>query len=250
MKRIIVLMLLVIQSAFAADLNPNFKAGNEFYHKEKYAEAVRAYEAVLAGGLQSPELHFNLANAYYKLNKIAPAVYHYEKALLLCPHDKDYKINLAFAQKMMIDEVRQDQRVGFAKAVSDFTGILGYNGWAWVAVAFSFLFFAGFAGYYLSGRTLFKRIFFVSMSVFLLAICVSLAAAFSARTIYRSERPAIVFAATAAVKSEPKTSSADGFILHEGTKVFVLEEMDSWKKIALADGTDGWIEKSAIKELK
>jgi len=29
-----------------------------------------------------------------------------------------------------------------------------------------------------------------------------------------------------------------------------LETLDNWKKIELSDGTDGWIEGTAIKELK
>jgi len=39
-------------------------------------------------------------------------------------------------------------------------------------------------------------------------------------------------------------------VLHEGTKVFVLETLDNWKKIQLTDKTQGWIEKDAIRELK
>jgi SH3-like domain-containing protein len=39
-------------------------------------------------------------------------------------------------------------------------------------------------------------------------------------------------------------------MLHEGTKVFVLETLNNWKKIQLTDGTEGWIDSNAIKELK
>lgn len=253
MKKILILTLLTVQSVFAldvVDLNATFKKGNDLYHKDKFAEAAKEYEAVLAAGLQSPELHFNLANSYYKLNEIGPAIFHYEKALMLCPHDKDIKSNLAFAQRMMVDEVREDQRVGFQKIVADFTSWFSYNGWAKVAVLMAFLFFAGFVGYYLSSRTLYKRIFFTSMSLVLIGLCVSIASAFAARTLYETERPAIVFQAISGVKAEPKVTAADAFVLHEGTKVYVLEELDNYKKVALADGTDGWIEKSAIKELK
>ncbi|MBP6755636.1 MAG: BatE protein, partial [Bacteroidia bacterium] len=38
--------------------------------------------------------------------------------------------------------------------------------------------------------------------------------------------------------------------LHEGTKVFVLETLGKWKKIQLTDGTEGWIESPAIREVK
>jgi SH3-like domain-containing protein len=53
-----------------------------------------------------------------------------------------------------------------------------------------------------------------------------------------------------AVKAEPKAESSDAFTLHEGTKVEVMENLDNWRRIALPDGTDGWIMESSIKELK
>jgi len=45
-------------------------------------------------------------------------------------------------------------------------------------------------------------------------------------------------------------NSEDAFVLHEGTMVSVTEEVDNWKKIELADDSVGWIESSAIKEVK
>ena len=65
-----------------------------------------------------------------------------------------------------------------------------------------------------------------------------------------NERPAIVFAETASVKSEPKSAATAAFVLHEGTKVYILESIANWKKVELTDETSGWIEDSAIKEIK
>ena len=67
---------------------------------------------------------------------------------------------------------------------------------------------------------------------------------------FENEKPAIVFDEMVLVKSEPQRASNTVFTLHEGTKVFILETLDSWKKIQLTDGTEGWIEKTAIKEVK
>lgn len=249
-KAFLILLMLLPWTVVWAGPYEAFEAGNEHYHKENYAQAIAEYQKVLKSGQQSSDLHFNLANAYYKLNKVGPAIFHYEKAIMLCPHDRDYKTNLAFAQKMMIDEVRPDRRVGLEKAIAGFTGALSYNGWAVAAVLCSVLLFAGFAAYYFSRRAFYKRLFFVSMLIFAFGIAVTLGSAYAARSIYQTEKPAIVFAAVASVKSEPKANSADAFVLHEGTKVFILEELGNWSKIMLADGTDGWMEKSTFKQLK
>jgi SH3-like domain-containing protein len=45
-------------------------------------------------------------------------------------------------------------------------------------------------------------------------------------------------------------NSPEATVLHEGTKVFILESIANWKKVELTDETIGWIEESAIKEIK
>jgi SH3-like domain-containing protein len=64
-----------------------------------------------------------------------------------------------------------------------------------------------------------------------------------------NEKPAIVFAEKVEVKSEPKPTSQNAFVLHEGTKVYILESIANWKKIQLSDETTGWIDSESIKEL-
>jgi SH3-like domain-containing protein len=84
----------------------------------------------------------------------------------------------------------------------------------------------------------------------ILLLLVSVSAAISEKNHYEREKPAIVFAEMVLVKSEPQKASNTVFTLHEGTKVFVLETLDNWKKIQLTDGTEGWIDKSAVREVK
>jgi uncharacterized protein YgiM (DUF1202 family) len=88
------------------------------------------------------------------------------------------------------------------------------------------------------------------MFVLISLLLVSVSAAISEKNHYESEKPAIVFAEMVLVKSEPQKASNTVFTLHEGTKVFVLETLDNWKKIQLTDGTEGWIDKSAVREVK
>lgn len=248
MKKKLLYFLLLFASLLSAQ--NGFEKGNALYRKEQYAEAAAAYENVLKTKKHSAELYFNLGNAYYKLNKVAPAIYNYEKALLLAPNDQDIKTNLKFAHKMMIDEVKEVPKVGFRKIVADFTSVFSYNGWAWLAVSCAVGFLLFFCGYYFSATTLVKRLFFFGMIVLAVVILLSIFAAIFEKGRYESERPAIVFAAAAPVKGEPKSSAAEEVVLHEGTKVFVLESLDNWRKVELPDGATGWMESSAIKEVK
>jgi tetratricopeptide (TPR) repeat protein len=247
MKKLLILFLLTTQFFFAQS---SFEKGNDLYQKGKYEQAISEYESVLASKKHSAELYFNLGNCYYKLNKVAPAIYNYEKALVLNPDDAEITNNLKFAQKLQIDEIKVVPQVGFSKMVHDFTSIFHYNTWAWISVGLATLFLIFFIGYYFSQTALSKRVFFFGMFVLLFLILISVSSAISEKNHYESEKPAIVFAEMVLVKSEPQRASNTVFTLHEGTKVFILETLGSWKKIQLTDGTEGWIEKTAIKEVK
>jgi tetratricopeptide (TPR) repeat protein len=247
MKQILYILLLTTQVFFAQS---GFEKGNELYKNGKYDQAVEAYENVLKENKQSAELYFNLGNSYYKLNKVAPSIYNYEKALVLNPNDSESANNLKFAQKRTIDEIKVVPKVGFGKLLRDFTGIYHYNTWAWISVVLATSFLLLFVGYYFSETTLSKRIFFFGMFVFIFLILISVSSAIFEKSHFDNEKPAIVFAEITEVRAEPQKASAATIVLHEGTKVYVQEKVDSWKKIQLTDGTEGWIESSAIKEVK
>jgi tetratricopeptide (TPR) repeat protein len=246
MKKFIIILILIFQLSSAQTA---FEKGNQLYQKENYTEAINSYESILASGEHSADLYFNIGNCYYKLHKVAPAVYNYEKALQLNPNDDEIKTNLDFARKMTIDDIKVVPKVGFSKLIEDFTSSYHYDTWAWIAVVFAFLLLVFFAGYYLSGTAFKKRIFFSGMFFIFLGIVLSVSSGIYEKNRIASEKPAIIFAETASVKGEPKANGPETILLHEGTKVYVLESIANWKKIQLTDESTGWINEDAIKEL-
>ena len=66
---------------------------------------------------------------------------------------------------------------------------------------------------------------------------------------YSKKQPAIIFASQIEVKTEPSMGSNSAFILHEGTKVEITAKDGNWFRIAIADGKDGWIPASDLKQL-
>jgi len=248
MKNLLYILLVLTTQVFFAQ--SEFDKANELYRKDKFEAAIKDYESILKTKKQSAELYFNLGNCYYKMNKVAPAIYNYEKALLLNPNDKAIQNNLKFAQKMQIDEIKEKPKVGFHKMIIDFTATYHYDTWAWIAVALSAVFLLLFLGFYFSPITFVKRTFFTLMFFTLVGIALSTASGITERNAYRNDHPAIVFAEIVAVKAEPKADSQDAFLLHEGTKVTVVERLDNWRKVTLANETEGWVDQSAIKEVK
>ena len=250
-NKIILFLLFLVSFANASEsIDATFKKANDLYNKGNYEQAVQSFESIVNQGNESADLYFNIANCYYKLGKVAPSIYNYEKALLLNPNDEAIQTNLHFAQKMAIDDIKVVPEVGFSKLAYNFTSMLSYEAWAWTSVTCAIAFLLFFIGYYFSSYTNIKRTFFVGMFVLLGVLLVSILSAYLQKRFDTNIRPAIVFAESTFVKAEPKNSAENAFELHEGTKVYVKEELDNWKRIQLTDKTEGWIKKEAIKELK
>ena len=111
------------------------------------------------------------------------------------------------------------------------------------------LFALSFIIYYFGKTTALKRGFFTTSFVALGLGLLSLALAFQAQSNEKNKQFAIVFSAEAEIKSEPNLASEEAFVLHEGTKVRVLETEGDWQMIRLADGKEGWIPATDIKIL-
>ena len=248
MKHLVYTFLLLAQVVLA---QKGFETGNALYKKGQYEQAIKAYETVIEKDKkESADLYFNLANCYYKLNQVAPSIYNYEKALVLHPNDTEIQNNLKFAKKKTIDEIKIVPKVGFEKWIHNFTASFHYDTWAWLSVGFSFLFFAFFLGYYFVQTSIYKRTFFISMCVSVLLLLISFGTAYFEQKLFNADRPAIIFAAITEIKSEPQAASPATIMLHEGTKVYVQESLDRWRKVQLTDGTEGWLLANDIKEVK
>jgi len=249
MKKIILIALLIFSGNLFAQVDSLFVEANKLYQNEEYSDALEIYKEIEENKVVSDKLFYNIANANYKLNKVAPAIYYYEKALLVNPNNVDAKFNLRFAKQMAIDNIEPLPKTFSQKFSENFIQKLTYNTWAWLAVSFSLLFAVLFLLYHFSYSSAYKRFYFVSSIVSAFLVFVTIIFAYQNYNTVKTDKPAIVFAQQTDVKSAPTMSSAISFELHEGTKVQILESLDSWKKIKIADGKIGWIVADDLKEL-
>ena len=251
MKKILIISFLLFSNFLLAQ-GPDslFVKANKLYQNEKYDEALNLYNEIDQAGLQSDLLYYNIANAYYKLNKVASAIYYYEKALLLNPTNDDARFNLGFAKRMAIDNIEPLPNTFSQKINENLILKLAYNTWAWVAVGLSFLFAILFLLYHFSYNSLNKRIYFITGNISALLAIVTIAFAYQNYNYVSTHIDAIIFAQQTDVKSAPTKSSEINFELHEGTKVEVLESLDNWKKIKIADGRIGWLIADDLKVLQ
>ena len=249
MKNIVYILILFFFGSISAQNEKVFDQANALYNEGKFAEAIDRYEVILETDKHSAELYYNIANAHYKLNNIAPSIYYFEKALALKPNDKDIKNNLAFANNMRIDAIDNLPEVGLSRFIKKAINSLTYNAWAKVSVALIMVFVLFYLLYYFTFQTGKKRFYFVSSTFSIVLAFIALTFTFYNYDSTKKNIPAIVFAQESQVKSEPNLRSDEAFVLHEGTKVQVLDTVNNWKKIKLSDGKTGWIPNEDIKLL-
>lgn len=242
-------IFLFIQSSLIAQNTSSFEAANDLYNNGDYQEAINKYESIIATDQHSAELYYNLGNAHYKLNNVAPSIYYYEKALQLKPNDKEVLNNIAYAKNMTIDAIQDVPKLGLSRFYNSLINILTFDTWAKLSVGFMIAFIILFLVYYFGLRTTLKRLSFVSGFVFLVLSIISLALAFQKQALDNKNNPAIVFSQESEVKTAPNLGAEDAFVLHEGTKVMVLDAVNNWKKIKISDGKTGWIISADIKLL-
>ena len=242
-------MLFVAQGVFAQSAEDLFVKANDEYKLEKYNEAIKTYGEIEALGLVSSELYYNLGNCYYKLNKVAPSIYNYEKALLLNPLNEDAQNNLVFAKRLTIDNIEELPKSVFQKIDESFVKKLSYNEWSIVSVLLSIVGAVLFLLFYFSYTPSKKRLFFVTSVLSFLLLILSSVFAIKEFSYSKTNLKAIVFSQQTEIKNAPTSNSEIVFTLHEGTEVDVLDTVDNWKKIRIADGKIGWVLSEKIKLL-
>ncbi len=249
MKRLLYIFLFVTSSTFTQSNTEIFNIANELYKNENYIEAIEKYKKIESSGYISSELYYNLGNSYYKLNKVGPSIYYYEKALLLNPTNEDVKNNLVFAKRLALDNIEELPTTVFQKFNKKYLQQLSYNKWAMISVLFCFLGCMFFLFFYFSIQSSKKRLFFIVSSFSFLLLLVSCIITYNQYLFQLNNKEAIIFAESTEIRNAPTLNSEEVFKLHEGSKVIVLDSIDNWKKIKIADGKQGWIISSEIKLL-
>ena len=253
MRKILIFLsalMLCCSMVLGQEENTTFENANSAYNAGQFEKAVMLYKEILESGQQSAELYFNLANSYYRLNQVAESIFYFEKAKLLKPKDEDININSAFAQNMAIDAVEvlpKSQMTQWKEKIFD---LLSQEGWAYFTVLLAWL-LALFWGLYLLNKVpLVKRTFFVSTVVLGLLLMGSLAITFVKASNAADTTFGILFNNKIEVWAEPNKRAEVLFLLHEGTKVQMLDELQEWQKIRIANGSEGWIKDGKVRSLK
>lgn len=243
MKRLILYLIMGWSGSLllAADMDSLFHAGNSLYEEGKYEEALGVYYQVIEHNKESADLYYNMGNAAYRSNSIGYAILYYEKALKLEPKHEDAANNLEFVSQYRLDAFEEVPQLFVGNWIRGFVHFLPERSWSFLAMFLFFVVLAGILVYLFASRIALKKAGFVSVLAGLLLFALAFSSAASRhREVIRPDK-GIILAPSVVVRSSPSESGTELFILHEGTKVNVSEEVGGWQNIRVIDGREGWI---------
>lgn len=232
----------------AKDLDSLWTAGVQAYTDGKFSDASAAWTSIEESGQKSAKLYYNLGNAWFKQGNYPKAILNYERALRLDPSYSDARYNLEFTSNFVQDKIEPVPEFILKSVARKVCYVMGSNAWAVIflvllaaALMMGLLFLLGAS----VGK---RRAGFYCGIVLLLLSAGALSFSIWQKSDSVKTDTAIVMSPVSSVKSSPSSgSSKDLFVIHEGTKVTILDEVGSWKNIALADGRQGWLTSNELE---
>lgn len=219
---------------------------NALYNNNAYDSAAVVYESIINKGYSSAELYYNLGNTYYKLRNYPLAILYYEKSLKLDPQNEDTKHNIEIAQMFITDKIEPIPEFFLKNWWNIISDNFTLNTWAIITIVIFFLLLLTVFLYITAKSKAMRKVtFFVGITFIILTIC-SFTISIQKYNYYTSHNEGIIISPTITVKSSPSETSVDLFVLHEGSKVKILDQTDDWNKIKIANGSIGWLPSSTI----
>jgi len=250
LKNILIVFVTVFSlTALGQNYNAKVEQANSAYSQGLYDSAIVLYQEVVNGKMESAELYYNLGNAYFKNNNLPKAILYYEKAKKLSPNDEDIRYNLSIANSMIVDKIDRVPEMFYKHWWKYFYNLFNADTWTIVSLAVWAVFIFVLGIFILAkSRGTKKFAFFVGL-LFLIASFAAFGLASQKYYFSKEHKEAIIFTPTITVKSSPTKGSVDLFVVHEGTKVMLVDKVDSWVKIRIQDGSVGWLPSDAMEAI-
>lgn len=231
-------------AAVKEDLAGLFYSANKLYEQGKYEEAAAEYKKIIDTGFQSGTLYYNLGNCYFKLGSLGKTILYYEKAKRLMPQNPDLKFNYKYVNSLLEDRIETPRKNLLMRKLNVLSGFYSFGKWLG-AIAILWIVLMGIITLciFLPGLRGYARYAYAGL-IILLVLCV-----ICAKLNYNvySIPAGIVIPKETVVRYGPGEAEVEAFLLHEGTKVYILKEEDNWWQIQLPDEKTGWIPKDSVE---
>ena len=234
--------LILSAECSTSQIRIKFYEANSYYSEGKYDKAIDGYEWILAQGVESGNIYYNLGNSYFKKGELGRAVLNYEKAKRFIPRDSDLKSNYEYAQSLVKTTVPVEKKVWLVRLIDRIFGLFTVDG---LTVLLSIIYIL-FLTVIVAGACIRRvRRYRIVLTAVLLLIFVPAFLTLK-KKVSVVGREAVVTVERTDAKFEPFDKATAHFTLYEGMKVNVLSESGLWEKIKRPDGKIGWVKKDKI----
>ena len=249
MKHNILFFLLFVFSLFtqAADSLSELKTqADSAYARADYETAVKLYGKLVEENMTS-DVCYNLGCAYYRIDDIAHSVLWFERALKLNPSDKDILTNLEMVRTKTIDKIVPQHEFILFTYFRIMTNWFSLRTWTVIALLSFVLMLVSLLLFWASGSIITRKLTLSSACILLLLSILANVCAIQQRNFKQIHTSGIITTPAVTVKSTPADNGNDLFVLHEGSKVEILDNsLKEWCEVSIADGKIGWIPKKSF----
>ena len=226
-----------------------FSKSNDLYNANDFNQALNGYLSIVDKGINNDVLYYNIGNCYYRLKKLGYARLYYEKAKINNPRDRDISHNIEVLKTKLIDDINQIPDFFLVRIIKKINSMFSPSQWGYSLILILYLNLFLILFLFFSNVTEFRvnalRFLLFLVPLFILVLFFLFYSNFGQK--YNS---AVLVESNTYVKTAPSNSSDDYFIIHEGVKFQLIDEVDNWSRILLSDGKDGWVKKTDFEIIK
>ncbi|HNQ12720.1 MAG TPA: tetratricopeptide repeat protein [Bacteroidia bacterium] len=244
---IFILVLIGTQAVSTYASNPLFDTAIKAYNSKEYDKSCELFESLLSKDGPNEVLLYNLGNAYYKSGHFAQAIVQYERVLRLNPNHQDAIANLNFVNNQTTDRIESTPQVFYVRWFNSFLYSLNPGQWMNLSIALIWLALICGSVFILASNISLRKPAFVLLLILGFTSLITLTCSQLLQKKLDAKSHAIVNVLSTYVYSSPDEKSTSLFMLHEGTKAELLDDLTGWYKIKLSNGTTGWIKQNALE---
>lgn len=227
------------------------------YAADDFAAALSLYQEALDTDGASADLWYNIGNTQYRLGNLGLAVVAYERSLRLDPANPDTRANLEFVLSRTTD--RPGDTGSFISNSADaIASSVSPNAWAWVAIGLFTLCMLSLGVYMFGSEVIVRKTGFFGAIILFIITIVTVGIALRAASNASAKDRAVITAASTILSTsprEPKDRSEEAMLLHEGTRVRILDSVAApgdttglkWYDVSIDNHHRAWIKSTDLE---
>ncbi len=249
-KTTLVFLLFFVPTVLSANgTTALFNMANKQYEQGNYDSTVVLLDSILSMNFESAKLYYNLGNAWYKKGEVPKAILYYEKAKKLEPNNADINYNLALTNTQIADKIEPVPEFFLKTWWKRSLQFFNEKQWMYINIGSYSVLLVFLIIFFTTRSKSRKQTAFYFSILFLFFSILTGVYGYNSSKLLHSHNTAIVFTPTVNVKSSPNDNANTIFVIHQGTKVQLLDKLKNWHRIKLANGSIGWISEADFERI-